>query len=378
MYARMFSGKRHCFAALIAGCLASNVCAELLYCDPFLIGSSPLLGEYTPGPLVGQNPLIGPTPFFTGPWQGRIDAGGATVQSPGLNYFSAPVTGGSVIANPSSRTWRTLSNPWDATTDGTFYLSYLMNFGGVGLTDSTINDVGHRVVEMWSSGGPAGNDAALVARIGYMSYDGNFNNLPPSQAPLKFGLGHGTEQIIPGGPASFLDDIGVTHMFVLKFILSDQAASDTVQLFLDPTDDEKPTLPNVEFVNVDFTLGAMSGPVQFAGTGTGATFDEIRVGTEYEDVLSPLPSELGPCSDLEEQCYLAIVENMNQFGNGFVHGDLNNDGRIDLYDLRIWRDNRTDITGFPQIASVPETTSLVVMLCSLVVPVCSRRGIRRI
>jgi hypothetical protein len=64
MYARMFSGNLLCFATLIAGCIAINVRAELLYYDPFLIGSSPLLGEYTLGPLAGQNPTIGPTPFL--------------------------------------------------------------------------------------------------------------------------------------------------------------------------------------------------------------------------------------------------------------------------------------------------------------------------
>ena len=362
----MFSGNRLCFAALIVGCLAINVRAELLYYDSFLIGDNPFAGKYTPGPLVGHNPLLGPYPFLTGPWQGLTGAVGATVQEPGLFYRDTTTDGGSVIATGSSRSWRNLDSPWDATTSGTFYLSYLMSFGGVGLTDPTTNDVGHRVLEMWSAGGPAGSDEAIAARIGYMTYNGNYPGLPPNQAPLQFGLGFNTEQIIPGGPASFLDDIGATHLFVLKFTLSDQPVSDTVQLFLDPTDNEEPDLPNVEFVNVDFTLGAMSGPVQFAdmGTGTGTTFDEIRVGTEFEDVVS-FPSGVGPCSEMDFQCYQFIVEHFHLFGNGFVQGDLNNDGRINLYDLRIWRDNRTTDIGDPQIGNVPEPTSLAMIIIGL-------------
>ena len=71
MYARMFSGNRLCFAALIAGYFAINVRAELLLYDPFLIGGPP--AEYVLGQLVGQNPLIGPAfpPFLDGPWTSR-------------------------------------------------------------------------------------------------------------------------------------------------------------------------------------------------------------------------------------------------------------------------------------------------------------------
>jgi hypothetical protein len=351
--------------------------AELLCYDPFLIGNNPLAGEYTLGPLAGQNPTIGPTPFFTGPWQGVAGANEATVQSAGLNIRDVPALGGSVLAGSPARAGRNLLNPWDASAEGTYYMSFVMNFGGVGLeaTSNDVNAVGHRALEMWSAGGTAGSDADLAARIGYMSYNGVFGGLPPASAPLIFGLEIGTEQVIPGGPASFLEDVGVTHLFVLKFILSDQATADIVQLFLDPAGSDEPTFPSAEFSGVDFTLGSVSGPVQFGGAGSGVALDEIRVGTEFSDVAPP-PLQSGACSGMElgQSCYLTIVQSMNGIGLD-LEGDLNHDGRVDLYDLRIWRDNRTD-AGHPEFVSVPEPSGVLLILVSSTYLLSRQRQLR--
>jgi hypothetical protein len=339
--------------------IATDLRAELLYYDPFNVGP----GLYSLGTLAGQNPTIGPHPILSGPWQSALGADGATVQAPTLEFPRLPVSGGSVIASGDSRTWRNLTNTWDATTVGTFYMSFLMNFGGVGLTGQTRDDVGHRVLEMWSAAGPAGNDSAMAMRIGYMSYNGNLNSLPPSSAPLKVGLGIGTEQIIEGSD-SFLEDIGRTRLFVLKFILTDQPASDTIQLYLDPMDATEPIIPNAEFVNVDFTLGSISAAVQFAGSGTSTVFDELRISTEFGDVVPRVPLT-GACDELDETCYLSIVQNFHQFGISSGDGDLNGDGHIDLHDLRIWRDNRTDV--LPEISSVPEPRGSLLLSASVFV-----------
>jgi hypothetical protein len=256
-----------------------------------------------------------------------------------------------------------LTNAWDATTVGTFYMSYLMNFGGVGLTGQDINAVGHRVLEMWTDVGSAGNDAALAMRIGYMSYNGNSVSLPPSSAPLKIGLGIGTEQIIEGS-GSFLENVGRTRLFVLKFTLSDQAASDTIQLYLDPMDTNEPIIPSAEFTNVDFTLGAISAAVQFAGSGTSTVLDEFRISSAWSWAVPRVPLT-GACDELDQQCYLSIVQNFHQFGISPGDGDLNGDGRINLYDLRIWRDNRTDV--LPEISSVPEPTNLLAVAVAVLI-----------
>jgi hypothetical protein len=344
--------------AVLFGLSISSASAELLYYDPFNIGP----GQYSLGPLAGQNPTIGPYPILSGPWQSTLETDGATVQAPTLEFPGLPVQGGSVIASGSSRTWRNLTNEWDATTVGTFYMGYLMNFGGVGITGQTRDDVGHRVLEMWTAAGSAGNDAALAMRIGYMSYNGVINGLPPNSAPLKIGLGIGTEQIIEGS-GSFLENVGRTRLFVLKFTLSDQAASDTIQLYLDPMDINEPIIPNAEFTNVDFALGAISAAVQFAGSGTSTVFDEFRISTTWGEGVPRVPLT-GACDELDQECYMSIVQNFHQFGISPGDGDLNGDGRISLSDLRIWRDNRTDI--FPEISSVPEPTGILMCTALLV------------
>lgn len=358
------------FTALLIlyGSLVPNASAELLYYDPFNVGP----GQYSLGPLAGQNPAIGPQPILSGPWQSTLGPDGAAVQATSLEFLRLPVSGGSVVANGSSRTWRNLINVWETSTVGTFYMSYLMNFGGVELAGQTRDDVGHRVLEMWSAAGPGGSDGAMAMRIGYMSYNGNFNNLPPTSAPLKIGLGIGTEQIIEGS-GSFLEDVGRTRLFVLKFTLSDQAASDKVQLYLDPMSDAEPIIPNAEFTSVDFTLGSISAAVQFAGSGTSTVFDELRIGTTFDDVVPQVPLS-GACDEIDEACYLSIVQNFHQFGISPGDGDLNGDGRIDLHDLRIWRDNRTDI--FPEISTVPEPGNLLFSVAALLIAFNCRKKMK--
>jgi hypothetical protein len=73
----------------------------------------------------------------------------------------------------------------------------------------------------------------------------------------------------------------------------------------------------------------------------------------------------GACDELDEACYLSIVQNFHQFGISPGDGDLNGDGRISLHDLRIWRDNRTDIP--PEISTVPEPGSLTTALLAAII-----------
>ena len=164
---------------------------------------------------------------------------------------------------------------------------------------------------------------------------------------------------LTNAPDSFNDD-GAGHLLVFKFDLSSAPASDNVSVYLDPLD-------ALDFPAQFFERRFYSGAI-----GATRANSVVRVGapSSTRSVLvrslrtfcRPNLQNSVPVQIWVSSVILAIVQNMNQFGNGFVQGDLNNDSRIDLYDLRIWRNNRTDITGFPQIASVPEPTGLAMIL----------------
>jgi hypothetical protein len=350
---------------------ATPASAALLYYDPILVGSNPAAGEYTLGTLgtvvgPGQNPIVGP--YMTGAWDIQAtDAtlGGTSAQATGLSFLGAPAAGGSLIANGSSRAFRSLATPFDATTNGTYYISFLANFGGVGVDPNSndANAVGHRNVELLQVGGNEGSNF----RVGYATYNGNFAGLPPAQAPLKFGP-FGQEVLIAGAPTSFATDNGTTHLIVLKFTFSDQAASDSIELFLNPRENEQPVVADAAFFNRDITLDRISGPVQFGGAGTSMQLDELRIADTFEDALPEFPRKGNTNPDIDDFVdildYNAIISNMNRTGMTTAQGDVTGDGKVDLLDLRVWRDNRTDIPALGAIGdiTVPEPTSAALAL----------------
>lgn len=378
---RMPRGLVTCFALVAALALTSSARAALLYYDPFNIGASPAAGQYTVGPLIstfpnGQNPTIGPTPFLTGPWTANAaDSINNTVQAQGLSFIGAPVSGGSLgvlrDANnvvQSSRAYRALSTPFTETTEGTYYFSFLANFGGVGVspTSTSRDDVAHRAVEFQQGADEGGN-----IRIGYTSYNGNFNSLPPSQAPLKFGP-FGGEVLIAGAPANFIADGGSTHLVVMKFTMSATDLMDSVELFLNPTDTDEPVVADAAFFNRNIIFDRISGPVQFGGAGTSMQFDEFRVANTFIDVLPEFPLKGDTNNDdlVNMLDYTNIFQHLNLSGANVpntleLHPDVNGDGRVDLRDIALWRANRT-VPGLTAQVAVPEPASVVLgLLASL-------------
>jgi hypothetical protein len=369
--------------AIVGGIVISlnggTASAAVLAYDPFLVGPSPAAGEYTAtnlstAPGVGQNPTIGPTPFFSGAWD-ITDAGVnfGVVQTQGLSFLGAPAAGGSVIATGSTRVARRLTNPWTATTTGTYFISFLANFGGVGVspTSTSSNDVGHRNIEFFPEGAFATEAGGSSFRVGYSTYNGTFAGRVPAAAPL-IGGPFGQELILDGGPASFAEDNGSTHLIVFKFELSATAASDSLSIYLDPTGNEEPIIPAAIFPGRDITLGSL-GVAQFGGTGTLIAFDELRVADVYEDALPDFPRKgntnpgTGPGQDdlVDILDYNAIITHMNLTGQSTANGDVTGDGRVDLRDLRVWRDNRTDLAPLVANVSVPEPASAALMAMAL-------------
>ena len=73
--------------------------------------------------------------------------------------------------------------------------------------------------------------------------------------------------------------------------------------------------------------------------------------------------------------YQAIITHMNLTGQSTANGDVTGDGRVDLNDLRLWRDNRTDIPGLGALGdgTVPEPTSVALALLASLGVLCHRR-----
>jgi hypothetical protein len=368
---------RQLFPALLLGSLlaaSSPAIAELLYYDPFLIGPNPLLGEYQLGPLVGddvvfplQNPNIGPTPFFSGPWVSPSleDPQNIVVQADPLSYLGINSPGGSVHSIPDGRAARYLSNPLDSTTTGTYYLSYLINYGQGDFID-------HRVVEMWNDTGLIGDESSLSASIGYSAFTGPLGHNDPATARMFLRVGSSAFYIIPDSPY-FVDDIS-THLIVLKFDLATGNNADTLSLYLDPTGTSEPILPSVMVSDVNLSLGSMSVGTVFggvAGSGTFPVFDEVRVATTFNEALPPIPSPFDQCGDgSAEGCYTLIFQNLNTSSSD---GDLSGDGRVTIEDFRLWKDY---FAGGPALLlSVPEPSCLLlVVAASLAWARCLRRS----
>lgn len=351
----------------------ANAYGELLYYDPFLVGNNSAAGEYTLGQLLGQNPTIGPVlpPFLDGPWgtSSQPPSAGHVVQAGPITGSFFPTAGGSVRASfdlDGARAGRLLDTSWNDSTTGTHFLSFLVNFGA---SEQASDEMGFRALEFWNAGSTVGNDGEVALAMGYSQFNHfGVSQNDPETARIAVRIGNEV-QVLEDVPASFNED-GLAHLVVMKFELEDSPFSDDVSVFLNPVGNS-PT-PSALFADIDFTLGAIGVPSLYGGTGRGTEFDEIRIGTEFEDVIPPGP-EPGECTgeNLGQACYQTIVQSMH--GVGFeLEGDLNNDGRVDLHDLRIWRDNRADMVGVG-ILGVPEPSGVWMILVGSVV-ILTRRA----
>jgi hypothetical protein len=271
---------------------------QLAY-DPFLIGPTPAAGEYTLGPLVGQNPTIGPAvpSFFSGPWQGQggsFPIVGPTVQSGSPSYIGLSSPGGSANGggNSNGRAARQLAVGWDNSTSGTYYVGFVVNFGTIG--GSSDNNMGYRSVEFWR--GPIG-DEVFPSAIGYNQFTSSFgpSQMNAATAKMQMNIVGAPQQIVSGAPDSYNFD-GATHLIVVKFALSSAPLSDAVSMYLDPLPTfpdfvfAEPAIPSASVSGIDFTLQAIGTSSDFGGGAFGSVFDELRVGTTFADAAPSLPS----------------------------------------------------------------------------------------
>jgi hypothetical protein len=340
--------------------------AELLLYEPFNIP------PYTVGTLEGQNPSIGPgsPTFFDGPW--AIGSTGEVIQESTLSYLGSPSQGGSVTSAGEGRVGRYLRTPWDAATEGTFYLSFEASYGTVANPATTNQaDLGFRTTEFWAAGGTVGVDSGR-SEIGFQAFGVGPNVGLPSTANLRFAHPQ-------TGPIALTDvvfnDFAGTHLIVMKFVLSANDNSDSISVFLDPLTGTEPEVAQASVSNINFTLGAISTISKFGTTGgIRPIFDELRVATTYEEAIPelPLPGDTNGDRLIDLVDYNNIVSHMNQQVGTTLEGDValangkqGSDGRVTLGDFRLWRDNRTDLPpGAPANYGIPEPSGVLLALAA--------------
>jgi hypothetical protein len=234
-----------------------------------------------------------------------------------------------------------------------------------------------------------GADGSFQMNVSYNGYNGSLNdngvNQDPNTGRMLMEVNGTGLHIIQNSPDSFRTDNGATHLVVLKFVLSATAASDSISLYLDPTDATEPVIPGATVSGVDFTLGQIGGAM-FGGVGTFPTLDEFRLATTFAEAVPvfPIPGDTNGDMLVNQADYLNILHATNLTGTAIPnsptdHPDVNGDGKVTIADYRIWKDHRTDIpsgTGAGAAGNVPEPTTLALaMIASLAILSSARVGL---
>jgi hypothetical protein len=382
----------------LVGAGASTSYADLLAYDPFLIGASPAAGEYTVGYLDptaaaggGQNPTIGipPTPsFFSGGWHRRTNGNAprGAVQNVPMNYFGTDELGGSAYVdrvNPGpegstdadARIGRSLLNPWTASTVGTFYVSWVANFGAL---QPGVTAMGYRGLEFYQETTlpETGDQDYSVEYNEYFSHLGDIQR-NPSTGRLALRT-PGSSAILDNSPLSFNQD-GATHLVVFKFDLTANAAGDTISVYLDPVTTNEPEPASATIPDLDITVGTFAFAMYGSGGSIGLAVDELRVATTFAEALPPglpCPGDTDGNCVIDQVDFDTIMANFHRTGvaggpsEGDValqNGNIGIDGRVSLGDLWLWKREYEAANGAGSAARffVPEPSSIGLALILL-------------
>lgn len=278
---------------------ATQAGAALLAYDPFLYGDDPSAGEYALGDestgvdVIGtQNPVIGPTAFYFGPW---IQSGGDSQVVKALPSLSYPdlLSGVGGVQQETvqfsccsfGRTGREIDSGLGAGRNRTVYESFLVDFGSQGTDDPT--QFGLRGHELWNGG--VGDSFAAVQL--YMNHFAGVNDLS-----LRVTTPSGSSIVPVAGGGLNLATLetfnGGTHLVVMKFEFAPGAA-DVVSVYFDPATGIEPALPDAQIsvAASDLIITHQGAFSNFTFSGPGhipGTIDEIRWGDTYADV-TPIP-----------------------------------------------------------------------------------------
>ncbi|MDF7808806.1 PEP-CTERM sorting domain-containing protein [Pontiellaceae bacterium B12219] len=245
---------------------AASTQAALLVSDSFEVGAD----AYSEGELLGQDVAVS---GMNGAW---LNNDSTAVRETGLTYADANYangTGGSVIANTSGkRVGRLLDTAYNSASEGTVYMSFLMQtlsnnnttqYKAFELHDGGFDDAANRKFQL----GVQGNNFGSTTEFGFRLVN---NNAYQDQ----------------------LDALNTNvNLFVVKFDFSTEAGSDSVTVWQNPdlTGSGDPT-GGVTVGGVDMSFDRIS----FAryNVNDALAWDEVRMGDTFTDVI-PEPATLG-------------------------------------------------------------------------------------
>jgi hypothetical protein len=287
------------FSALVP-LIQSTAHAALLAYDPFQYGdvAIPALGQYAVGNensgvkvLGGQNPTIGPTAFYSGPW---IQSGGdsqvvkavPSLYHPSLTDGIGGIQGETIQFSCCSfgRTGRPIAGGLGAGAARTLYESFLIDFGTQGTDDP--EDFGKRGHELWN-GGIGDSFQAVDLFLNHFS--------GVDELSLAVTTASGSTQVLVAGGGLGLEELAATndgvHLVVMKYEFN-PIAPDVVSVFLDPAMGIEPGTPDAQIVvpTSDLFITHQGAFTSFTFSGPGhvpGAIDEIRWGGTFADVTPP-------------------------------------------------------------------------------------------
>jgi len=275
----------------------SNIAnSALLSYDPFAFGPNPALGQYALGNedagtnlIGGQNPVIGPTPFYSGAW---IQSGGdsqVVKNLPSLSYPGLAPGQGGIQQETKQFSCCSFGRSGRALAAGglgggaarTIYQSFLIDFGSQGA--DAPGEFGFRGHELWNGG--IGDSFKAVDL--FLSH---FNGTNVLSLRVETASGDSTVPVTGGGN---LNALAGTHLVVMKYVFNPVLA-DSVSVFLDPTVGlGEPGLAqaHISVLTSDLFITHQGAYTQFTFSGSThvpGAIDEIRWGDNFGDV-TPVP-----------------------------------------------------------------------------------------
>jgi hypothetical protein len=285
--------------AMLAG--AGETRAALLAYEPFAFGDPPAQGQYALGDedletnlLGGQNPLIGPTPFYGGAW---VQSGGdSQVVKARRSLFYPDLTPGLGGIQQETlqfdccsfgRSGRPIAGGLGFGSARNIYQSFLIDFGSQG-TDAA-GEFGLRGHKLWNGGV---GDASQAVRLYVNSFDGTDDltlSVTTTSGDSSEAVGSGDLDLVA------LDGV---HLVVMKYQFH-PLDPDVVSVFLDPVagaPEPGSADAQISVAASDLFIthhGAFTN-FTFSGSGhTPGTIDEIRWGDSFADV-TPVPEPAAP------------------------------------------------------------------------------------